>query len=287
MLWELPLECGLKTSKTVYVSLPGVPYEMKGLMRDEVLPRIQKSFNLPFIQHKTILTYGMGESSLAEKIEPWEDALPSYISLAYLPSPGSVKLRLSGSSENEEQLKKDLENEMVKLKELIGDIIVGYDESETIEVSIAKLLTAQKMTLSVAESCTGGYLSQLLTKNAGASKYFSGGIVCYNAEMKQQELNVSKNTIESYTVVSTKVAEEMALGAKEKFKSDYAISSTGNAGPTTDKTDKTVGVVCLAIATPNGVFSEEFDFGSPREKVIHRSSNKILELLRKEIIKNY
>ena len=105
--------------------------------------------------------------------------------------------------------------------------------------------------------------------------------------MKQQELNVSKNTIESYTVVSTKVAEEMALGAKEKFKSDYAISSTGNAGPTTDKTDKTVGVVCLAIATPNGVFSEEFDFGSPREKVIHRSSNKILELLRKEIIKNY
>jgi nicotinamide-nucleotide amidase len=277
----------IEDNNTVFVSLPGVPFEMKGLMENEVLPRIKEKYELPFIQHKTILTYGMGESSLAEKIESWEDALPSHISLAYLPSPGSVKLRLSGKSANKHQLEKDLEDEVVKLEVIIGDIIVGFDESETLEVSVAKLLVDNKKTLAVAESCTGGYISQLFTKHAGASKYFAGSIVCYNAKIKQQELKVSPAVIDKYTVVSTQVAEEMALGAKEKFDSDYAIATTGNAGPTTDETDKNVGVVCLAIATPYGVVSEEYNFGSPREKVIHRSSNKILELLRKEIMKNY
>ena len=277
----------IEEDETIFVSLPGVPFEMKGLMESQVLPRVKKRFSLPYIEHRTLLTYGMGESSLAEKIEEWEDALPENISLAYLPSPGLVKLRLSGNSTKKEILVACLDKEVERLYSIIGDIIIGTDESETMEVSIAKLLTDMGKTLSVAESFTGGYVSQLFTKNAGASKYFEGGIVCYNEKLKQQELNVSKETLEKYSVVSNQVAEEMALGVKKKFASDYAIATTGNAGPSTDNTDKKVGVVCLAIATPEGVVSNEFNFGTPREKVIHRSSNKILELLRKEILKNY
>ncbi|MBK5208324.1 MAG: competence/damage-inducible protein A [Flavobacteriaceae bacterium] len=270
----------------VVVSLPGVPFEMKGLMLQSVLPKLQATFNLPFILHKTILTYGMGESMLAEKIEDWEIHLPSFIRLAYLPSFGSVRLRLSAKGATMEMLSEGISKEMEKLVKLIPDIIGGFEENETIEVAIGKLLTEKKQTLSVAESCTGGNIAKIITSVPGASNYFVGGIIAYSKIIKIKELNVAEKIIAKNTVVSAQTAEAMAKGIQQKYKTDYAIATTGNAGPTTDDTDKTVGTVFIAIATPTIVFSEEFFFGKPREKVIGRASNKALELLRKEILKN-
>lgn len=270
----------------VVVSLPGVPFEMKGLMLQSVLPKLQATFNLPFILHKTILTYGMGESMLAEKIEDWEIHLPSFIRLAYLPSFGSVRLRLSAKGTTMEMLSEGISKEMEKLVKLIPDIIGGFEENETIEVAIGKLLTEKKQTLSVAESCTGGNIAKIITSVPGASNYFVGGIIAYSKIIKIKELNVAEKIIAKNTVVSAQTAEAMAKGIQQKYKTDYAIATTGNAGPTTDDTDKTVGTVFIAIATPTIAFSEGFFFGKPREKVIGRASNKALELLRKEILKN-
>lgn len=270
----------------VVVSLAGVPYEMKGLMTSSVLPKLVKTFHLPFIVHKTIQTYGMGESMLAEKIEEWEDNLPNFISLAYLPSFGKVRLRLTAKGTEKEVLDETISKNVETLKQLIGDIIVGYAENEILEAVIGKLLVEKNSTFATAESCTGGNIAKMITKIPGASKYFIGSIVAYHASVKINELNVSATLIDKYTVVSAQVAEAMAMGVQQKFKTDYAIATTGNAGPTRDLTDKTVGVVYIAIATPLGVFSEEFNFGKPREKVIERTSNKALELLRKEILKN-
>ncbi len=270
----------------VVVSLPGVPYEMKGLMLQSVLPKLQATYKLPFILHKTIITYGMGESMLAEKIEDWETHLPSFVKLAYLPSFGTVRLRLSANGTTLEMLSIAISSEMGKLAKLIPEIIVGFEENETIESVIGQLLTDKKQTLAVAESCTGGNIAKIITSVPGASKYFVGGIVAYSKTIKIKELNVPEKIIAENTVVSAQTAEAMAKGIQEKFNTDYGLATTGNAGPTTDETDKTVGTVFIAIATPTTVFSEEFFFGKPREKVIARASNKALELLRKEILKN-
>jgi nicotinamide-nucleotide amidase len=270
----------------VVVSLPGVPYEMIGLMSQSVLPKLQATYNLPFILHKTIITYGMGESMLAEKIEDWENNLPSFVKLAYLPSFGSVRLRLSAKGATYEMLEIAIDVEMEKLAKLIPEIIVGFDENETIEVVIGKLLIEKEQTLAVAESCTGGNIAKLITSVPGASKYFVGGIVAYNKNIKIKELLVDEKTIVENSVVSAQVAEAMARGIQQKYNTDYGIATTGNAGPTTDETDKTAGTVFIAVATPTSIFSEEFFFGKPREKVIARASNKALELLRKEILKN-
>ncbi|REE79792.1 nicotinamide-nucleotide amidase [Lutibacter oceani] len=268
------------------ISLPGVPNEMKGLMKDSVLPKIVNTYHLPFILHKTILTYGMGESMVAERIEVWENNLPKDIKLAYLPAYGRLRLRLSAKGQNKELLEKAINNEVEKLLKIIPDIIVGFDSGETIEVVIGRLLQEKKQTLGIAESCTGGNISKMITSISGSSKYFVGSVVAYQAAIKISELNVNKGIIEQFSVVSSEVAEAMALGIQQKFKTDYAIATTGNAGPTTDLTDKTVGTVFIAIATPNKVFSQEFFFGKPREKVIERASNKALELLMQEILKN-
>ncbi len=270
----------------VIISLPGVPNEMKGLMQDSVLPKLIKTFKLPFIIHKTIITYGMGESMVAERIETWEDNLPDFIKLAYLPSYGKLRLRLSAKGIEKEVLEKGISLEVEKLFKIIPEIIVGFDDTETIEVAIGKLLLEKKQTLAAAESCTGGAISKMLTAIPGASGYFMGGIVAYQAAIKISELNVTKELIERFSVVSSEVAVAMANGIQQKYKTDYAIATTGNAGPTADLTDTTVGTVFIAIATPTGVFSKEYFFGKPREKVIERASNKALELLRKEILKN-
>jgi nicotinamide-nucleotide amidase len=270
----------------VIISLPGVPNEMKGLMQDSVLPKLIKTFKLPFIIHKTIITYGMGESMVAERIETWEDNLPDFIKLAYLPAYGKLRLRLSAKGIEKELLETSIRLEVEKLFKIIPEIIVGFDDTETIEVALNKLLREKKQTLAVAESCTGGAISKMLTAISGASGYFVGGIVAYQASIKISELNVTKELIERFSVVSSEVAEAMAIGIQEKYKSHYAIATTGNAGPTADLTDTTVGAVFIAIATPTKVFSKEYFFGKPREKVIERASNKALELLRKEILKN-
>lgn len=274
-----------KDSKVV-VSLPGVPYEMKGIMKNEVLPKLQQTFQLPFILHKTILTHGMGESMLAAKIEEWENNLPIFVKLAYLPSFGKVRLRLSAKGTNKDLLDRTINEEVQKLTKLISDIIVGFEDSESLEAVVGKLLTNKSQTISTAESCTGGSIAKMITSIPGASNYFIGSIVAYHASVKVSDLGVSKATIKKHTVVSKEVALEMARGIQQKFNTTYAIATTGNAGPTTDSADKTVGTVFIAIATPYKVIVEEFNFGKPREKVIERTANKALELLHKEILKN-
>ena len=276
----------MKKENTVFISLPGVPYEMKDIIENEIVPKIIKEYKRPFIIHQTVLTYGQGESLVAERIEDWENNLPEFIKLAYLPSPGRVRLRLSARGTNEAILKNTLSEQIKQLTELIGDIIVGYDDDETIEVVLGRMLTMQNKTLATAESCTGGKIAQRITAIAGASAYFKGSIVCYSEAVKTDILKVSKETIAKYSVVSEEVAREMALNAQRLMNSDYAIAVTGNAGPTKDITNEAVGTVFIALATPKNVFVEKFNFGQPREKVIDRTVNKSFELLQKEILKN-
>jgi len=276
----------MKKENTVYISLPGVPYEMKYIVENEIIPKIVKEYERPYILHKTIMTYGQGESLVAERIENWENNLPEFIKLAYLPSPGRVRLRLTARGKDKELLETTINNKVESLAKIIGDIIVGFDEDETIAVVIGRLLTQNKNTLAVAESCTGGKIAQELTAVVGASNYFRGGVVSYATETKVSILGVSEETIAQQSVVSGEVAKEMAIGVQKRMKSDYAIATTGNAGPDKGDADATIGTVFIAIATPSEVFVEEFNFGQPREKVIDRAVNKAFELLQKEILKN-
>lgn len=277
----------MKKEQTVFVSMPGVPYEMKAIVSDELIPKVVKEFERPFIVHQTILTYGQGESVVAERIEAWEDSLPEFVKLAYLPNPGRVRLRLTGRGKDENQLN-DTINALVKqLYELIGDIIVGKEEEETIEVVLGKLLSEKGKTVSTAESCTGGKIAEVITSVAGSSNYFRGSIVTYATDTKVSVLGVEQSIINEYSVVSVQVAEEMARGVQKLMQTDFAIATTGNAGPSKGEADVTLGTVCVAIATPKGVFSEQFNFGQPRQKVIDRTVNKGLEILMKEILKNY
>ena len=276
----------MKKGKTVFVSMPGVPYEMKGIVNEELIPKIISEYKRPYIVHKTILTYGQGESMVAERIENWENNLPEYIKLAYLPSPGRVRLRLTARGENEEVLQKAIQENIQSLTTIIGDIIVGFDEDETIEVIIGRLLRQQGKTIATAESCTGGKIAQILTSVAGASNYFRGSVVSYATDTKISVLGVSAQTIERFTVVSAAVASEMALGIQKLMKADYAIATTGNAGPSKGDADAEVGTVFIALATPETVFVSAFNFGQPRDKVIDRTTNKALEILQKEILKN-
>ncbi|RBW58231.1 competence/damage-inducible protein A [Tenacibaculum sp. E3R01] len=272
-------------NNTVFVSLPGVPYEMKGLMTNEVLPKLQKEFSLPFIFHKTIMTYGTGESVIAERIEEWEENLPSFIKLAYLPSFGRVRLRLSAKGENKALLEETMSKKIQELKKLIPDIIAGIEDGASIEKRIGDLLKERKQTLCTAESLTGGKIASTIVSVAGSSAYYLGSFITYTAKLKEQLLDVSKEVIENHSVVSEEVAKQMALAAKNKLETDYAIAVTGNAGPTTDNNDKSVGVVYIAIANNKGVDVQEFNFGQPREKVINRTVTKALELLQKNIMK--
>jgi competence/damage-inducible protein CinA C-terminal domain len=280
----------LKKENTVFVSLPGVPYEMKYLIENEVVPKVVREYKRPFIIHKTVLTYGQGESLVAERIEACENNLPEFIKLAYLPSPGRVRLRLSARGTDEQVLQNAIEENVDSLSKIIGDIIVGYDENETLEVILGRLLTKNKMTVSTAESCTGGKIAQLLTSIPGSSVYFKGGVVSYATEVKTEILKVPQELIEKYSVVSREVAIEMALGAQKLLQTDYAIATTGNAGPEKGDSPAEVGTVFIALATPNpapnNIICEEFHFGQPREKVIDRAVNTAFEMLQKEILKN-
>jgi nicotinamide-nucleotide amidase len=276
----------MKKENTVFISLPGVPYEMKYLIEEVVVPKIVKEYKRPYIIHKTILTYGQGESVIAEQIENWENNLPEYIKLAYLPSPGRVRLRLSARGTDKEILENAINENVQSLTQIIGDIIVGFDDNETIEVVLGQLLKQNKKTLTTAESCTGGKIAQVITSVSGASDYFKGSVVSYATETKVSILGVSQQTINEHSVVSAQVAKEMAIGIQKLMKTDYAIATTGNAGPSKGDSNATVGTVFIAIATPNDVIIEEFNFGQPREKVIDRAVNKAFEMLMKEILKN-
>jgi len=272
-------------NNTVFVSMPGVPYEMKGLMKHEVIPRIQEQFNLPFIIHKTVMTYGQGESVIAERIEDWANKLPDFIKLAYLPSFGRVRLRLSARGPKKQVLEDSLHTVLQELYLLLSDIITGNESGVAIEEHIGNLLKDSKKTLCTAESVTGGKIASTIVSVPGSSAYFNGSIVAYSSKMKQELLHVSSETIKKYSVVSSNVVEEMAISAMKKTNSDYAIAVTGNAGPTSDKTSIAVGIVFIAIASAKGVVVEEFNFGHPREKVINRTVNKSLQMLQQEILK--
>ena len=271
---------------TIFISLPGVPYEMKGLITHEVLPRLQAKFSLPFIIHKTIMTVGVGESIIAERIEDFENNLPDFIKLAYLPSFGKVRLRLSAKGSDKLVLEEKMAEKVSALNNLISDVIVGFEDDSSIEKRVGELLKQNGKTLCTAESLTGGKIASTLVSVAGSSAYYKGSFITYTAELKEQLLGVSKASIEEYTVVSKEIAEKMSLSAREKLTADYAIAVTGNAGPTTDNNDKNVGLVYISLASKKGVETFEFNFGQPREKVINRTVNKSLELLQKALMFN-
>ncbi len=276
----------MKKDNTVYVSLPGVPFEMKTIVSEELIPKIIKEYKRSVIIHQTVITYGQGESLVAERLEDWENNLPKSIKLAYLPSAGKVRLRLSGRGESETEIRQLLASNIMKLKKVIGDIIIGLEEDETLEASVSNLLKANNLSLATAESCTGGKISQVLTEIAGASAFFKGAIVPYDTNIKVDVLGIERNLIENYSVVSAEVAKAMAVSVQKMFKSDYALSTTGNAGPAKGDSDASLGTVFIAVATPKEVIVQEFNFGQPREKVIDRAVNQSLEMLRKEILKN-
>jgi len=276
----------MKKENTVFISLPGVPFEMKYLVENEIIPKVVREYKRPYILHKTILTYGQGESMVAERIENWENNLPEFLKLAYLPSLGRVRLRLSARGTNKEFLENAIEENVASLTKIIGDIIVGFDDDETIERVLGKLLIQQNKTISTAESCTGGKIAQILTSVSGASNYFKGSIVSYSTETKIAVLGIPEDLIKEYSVVSAEVAKQMAINVKNIMKTDYAIATTGNAGPTKGDSNAELGTVFIALATPKGVIVNEFNFGQSREKVIDRAVIKSLEILRKEILKN-
>lgn len=276
----------IKKENTVFISLPGVPYEMKYLIENQVIPKLVHEYQRPYILHKTILTYGQGESLVAERIEAWENSLPECIKLAYLPSPGRVRLRLTARGKDKQLLEEAIAANVKSLDMIIHDIIVGFEEEDTIEVVLGRILKHKQLTLATAESCTGGKIAQLLTSVSGASAYFKGSVVSYATEAKINVLGVSKELIDACTVVSKEVASAMAMNVQKMMQTDYAIATTGNAGPTKGEADAEVGTVCIALATPKGIVVEEFNFGQPREKVIDRAVIKSLEMLQKEILKN-
>ena len=277
----------MEKNDKVFVSLPGVPFEMEGLIDVEVVPKIKEKFNCPFILHRTLLIFGLGESTLAARIEEWEDALPPEIKLAYLPSLGSMRLRLSSKGFDKNLVITNVQKQIDQLIPLIKDEFVGFEEEDdSIESIIGKLLTKLGQTVATAESCTGGKIAERFTANPGASAYFKGSVVSYATESKINILGVLKETIETQSVVSAEVAESMAKHVLTLFDTDYAIATTGNAGPTRGDSDEEVGTVFIAIASKTAVYSEKLMLGNLRLKVINKGANKAFEMLLKEILKN-
>ena len=271
-----------KDTKTI-ISLPGVPYEMKSILANEVIPKLVKRYKTPHILHKTIVTQGLPESVLAATISDWEIQLPKHVKLAYLPSINVVKLRLSAIGSNKTVLVQQIEKEVNKVLQIIGGNVIGFDEDSP-ELAIKRMLLDQQKTLALAESCTGGAIAAAITQQEGVSGFFKGGVVTYQTETKTSVLGISKEIIEENSVVSKAVAYQMALKVQQKFKSDYTIATTGNAGPTKGDSDADIGTVYIAVATPDKVVVQDFNFGTDRERVIERAKNKAFEMLRKELL---
>lgn len=268
-----------------FISMPGVPFEMNHLMREIVIPKLSSFYKRPHIIHKTIVTYGLGESSIAQRIEFWEDNLPPCIRLAYLPNLGKVRLRITAKGPDYILLEEAIEVECQKLYPLIKDIMYGIEDDESLEEIVAKLLTKKKLTLATAESFTGGKIAESITSIPGASEYFKGSVVTYATEAKINVLGVPKEIVEQYSVVSAEVASSMARGVRKLLKTDLAIATTGNAGPTKGDSDAEVGTIFIAIDGPELNFVQEFQMGSNRTRIVQKAVNKAFELLQKEILK--
>ena len=273
-----------KKEDTIYVFMPGVPFEMKYLMEYEVIPRIKKLFNTSAIIHRTVLTQGLPESMLAEQIADWEDRLPQFISLAYLPSPQDVKLRLSARGENQAVLSQLLEERIKELTEIIPDYIFGYDK-DTIAGNIGKILKERGLSVGVAESCTGGIIAHSFTLNPGSSQYFIGGVVAYSNDLKVKLFGIDAKMIAGKGAVSQEVVEAMAVASRRLLGTDYAIATSGIAGPEGGTPEKPVGTVWIAVAGPDSVVSKVYNFGNNRERNIIRSGQTALNMLRLELLK--
>ena len=269
--------------KSVFISMPGVPFEMKNVFEQEILPLLLKHFKITPYINRVVMTTGVGESFLADKIKDWEDALPDYMSLAYLPQYGMVRLRLEGRHPDREFLQKTIDNEIDKLSKIIGEYIFGYDEKPIAEAVLDKLKAAGK-TLSTAESCTGGTIAKMITAIPGSSEVFKGAVVSYATSVKEEVLGVNHDDVEKYTVVSQQVVEQMATGVRTLLKTDYAVATTGVAGPAGGTEENPVGTVWIAVAGPNGVVSKRCNFGKDRGNNIERASITALEMIRQSVI---
>lgn len=269
--------------KSVYISMPGVPFEMKNVFEQEILPKLLEHFKVtPYIS-KVVMTTGVGESFLADAIKDWEDALPDFLSLAYLPQYGMVRLRLDGRHPDRKLLQQTIDNEIDKLSKIIGKYIFGYDEKPIAEAVLEKLKSEGK-TLASAESCTGGTIAKMITAIPGSSEVFKGTVVSYATSVKEEVLGVNHADVEKYTVVSQQVAEQMATGVRALLKTDYAVATTGVAGPGGATEENPVGTVWIAVAGPNGVVSKKHNFGKDRGNNIERASITALEMVRQAVI---
>lgn len=268
----------------VFMSMPGVPHEMKRMMTDFVLPKIKKTFQTPTIYHKVIQTIGLGESFLAEKIADWEKALPAHIKLAYLPSLGEVKLRLTCTGDSLEALQAEAEELTEKLKERIGQFIFGYG-GIPLEVVIGQQLREKKLTLSIAESCTGGYLSHLITSVAGSSEYFLGSMVPYAYEVKMRQLGVKPEVLEKYGAVSEPTIVEMANIVRAKFNTDIGVATSGIAGPGGATPEKPVGLVWIAYSDKHQTVTRKLQLSKDRMINIRMASMGVLNLIRQSLPK--
>ena len=271
----------------IFISLPGVPYEMKGIITEIVIPKLLKRSNDDrILVHKTIRTHGMGESFLAEVIKNWEDKLShDDIKLAYLPSPGIVKLRLSLLGKNQKAIILKLEEHIQHLKKIIPNQIYGY-EDDTMEGVVGQLLSEKNETVATAESCTGGAVAKMITSVSGSSAYFEGSIISYSNQIKINQLQVEEKTLNKYGAVSQQVVEQMAIGVRRNLNTHYGLATSGIAGPTGGTSEKPVGTIWIATAGPNGVKSKKLNLGYSRERNIHVTSLSVLNMLRLELLQN-
>jgi nicotinamide-nucleotide amidase len=270
---------------TIYISMPGIPYEMKYLMKEIVLPELNKRFTSQIIIHRNIMTYGTGESLLADILTDFESGLPGDIKLAYLPAEGIIKLRLTATGSDHDQLTNLVNEQVRKLYETIPEYIYGENE-ESLEMVIGKLLMARNKTVSTAESCTGGEIAHLITSVPGCSLYYKGSVIAYSNSVKTQLLGVQDFILTKYGAVSENTVREMADGARSLLKTDFVIATSGIAGPDGGIESKPVGTVWMAVSSEQGTICEKRVFGNDRITNIKRFSLAALNLLRKQIIKS-
>ena len=267
----------------IWVSMPGVPFEMKAIMETEVLPRVMKHFKTPVIFHKVIKTVGIGESYLSDLIQDWELSLPGHIKLAYLPSLGIVKLRLTAFGDDLKSLAADVETELARVMPLISSYVFGYEKEELAEV-VGELLRKSKASLGVAESCTGGHLAHQFTQISGSSDYFAGGFVSYANQVKMEQLGVSASILLEFGAVSEPCIRAMAEGARKVLGTTYSLATSGIAGPTGGTEEKPVGTVWIALAHPEGVITRKLQLAGTRMQNIHMTSLASINLLRRFLL---
>ncbi|MES2892160.1 MAG: competence/damage-inducible protein A [Bacteroidota bacterium] len=269
----------------IFVSMPGVPHEMKGMMEHDVIPGLTRHFSFPTIIHRTLLTFGVGESFLADLISDFETALPTNIKLAYLPNYGMVRLRLTSIGFNSGEIEREVDRLFSQLQSLVQEHLVT-NEDETLRQVVSKLLISKNKTVSTAESCTGGYLAHLLTEEAGASAYFSGSIVSYSYQAKEALLQVDKLVLESKGAVSEEVVRQMAEGALKNIGTDYTIAVSGVMGPGGGLPDKPVGTVWIAVGNLQKIETKQFQLRFDRQRNIHLTATSALNMLRQFILRD-